>query len=418
MLFSLDIRRARKGDCLLLHYGSKADPKLMIIDGGPSKVYKPFLKPRLNQIREERGIAARKPLPVELLMVSHVDDDHIRGILELTKEMGEAKRSRRPQSYKIKTIWHNSFDDVIGNRPADLTASLEAAYGAASAEGEIDVDEEVIGPDFAKVLASVGQGHRLRTDTKFLKIPLNRPFDQLVIASAPGRGGKVKTIPFGDMSFTVIGPMRPELEALQKKHDKWLTDSGRGRKPEDELAAYDDKSAANLSSLVVLAEAGGRSILLTGDARGDKVLDGLELTGLVEPGGTLKVDVLKMPHHGSDRNVDIDFFQRIKAKHYVFSGDGEHGNPERATLKMLFDHHGKEHMKLWLTYPVEVIDEERKHEHEKLRKRKPGPAWSRAKHSLAAFFEKQKAAGASFEIKVVDSVDGAVIDLGNEKLGF
>ena len=49
MFFTLDVRRARKGDCLILHYGSKDDPGLALIDGGPSNVYKPHLKPRLAE---------------------------------------------------------------------------------------------------------------------------------------------------------------------------------------------------------------------------------------------------------------------------------------------------------------------------------------------------------------------------------
>ena len=32
MIFSLDVRRARKGDCLLLHFGSKAQPGLVLIE--------------------------------------------------------------------------------------------------------------------------------------------------------------------------------------------------------------------------------------------------------------------------------------------------------------------------------------------------------------------------------------------------
>ena len=56
MIFTLDVRRARKGDCLILHYGSKDDPGLMLIDGGPANVYKPHLKPRLAEIRKARGL--------------------------------------------------------------------------------------------------------------------------------------------------------------------------------------------------------------------------------------------------------------------------------------------------------------------------------------------------------------------------
>jgi hypothetical protein len=56
MLFSLDVIRARKGDCLILHYGTKADPRIILIDGGPRGVYSPHLKPRLEQIKQARGL--------------------------------------------------------------------------------------------------------------------------------------------------------------------------------------------------------------------------------------------------------------------------------------------------------------------------------------------------------------------------
>jgi len=58
-----------------------------MIDGGPRGVYGAQLKPRLQAIRKARGLEANKPLDVDLLMVSHVDGDHIQGILDLTKEL-------------------------------------------------------------------------------------------------------------------------------------------------------------------------------------------------------------------------------------------------------------------------------------------------------------------------------------------
>jgi beta-lactamase superfamily II metal-dependent hydrolase len=91
----------------------------------------------------------------------------------------------------------------------------------------------------------------------------------------------------------------------------------------------------NLSSIVVLAEAGGRSMLLCGDARGDHVLSGLESAGKLPAGGTLALDILKLPHHGSIRNVEADFFTRLAARHYVISANGRDGNPESATLNAI-----------------------------------------------------------------------------------
>src|SRR6185295_18224203 len=96
MIFSLDVRRARKGDCLLLHFGSKKEPGLVMIDGGPSDVFVPQLRPRLIKIKQQRGLGEGQPLPVDVLMVSHVDDDHVKGILDLTRELIATAESARP----------------------------------------------------------------------------------------------------------------------------------------------------------------------------------------------------------------------------------------------------------------------------------------------------------------------------------
>src|SRR5262245_4528338 len=104
MIFSLDVRRARKGDCLLLHSGAAGKPWLALIDGGPGDVYGPQLKPRLAKIRQVRELPENQPLTVNLLMVSHVDDDHIHGILDLTREMLESPPERRP---RVLSFWHN-----------------------------------------------------------------------------------------------------------------------------------------------------------------------------------------------------------------------------------------------------------------------------------------------------------------------
>ena len=73
-------------------------------------------------------------------------------------------------------------------------------------------------------------------------------------------------------------------------------------------------------------------MLLTGDARGDHVLDGLEQAGLLDAQGRVHVSVLKMPHHGSIRNVDGEFLRSVTADTYVISADGRFGNPDHATL--------------------------------------------------------------------------------------
>lgn len=428
MFFSLEVRRAHQGDCLLLHFGSKSKPRLAMIDGGPGGVYAEHLRPRLIELRKARRLGSAEPLPVDLLMVSHVDDDHIRGVLDLTRELTGSKTA---PLVEVGSLWHNTFDDIIGNTPKELTAALSDQFGAASLtdrfpvdatlDAAADKDSEVVMSSL-KVLASIEQGHRLRDDAERLDIALNPEFDgKLILASAAKH-----TVAEG-LTFIVAGPLQPELQALQKKHDEWLKTQQKNRKAADHaLAEYVDESVPNLSSLVVCATVKDKSMLLTGDARGDRILAGLEKARLLSPGKSRHVNVLKVPHHGSSRNVEADFFRRVTADHYVFSGNGDYGNPERETLAMLFAARGNAPFELHFTYPLEEIDAGRKADWRKeqakevtkqkqakgadKQKLRPREDWSDAKHGLTAFFAKTKFAEGQ-RVRIVEKDKPHLIDL-------
>ena len=389
MLFSLEVLKARQGDCLLMHFGSNNEPGLVLIDGGPRKVYQPFLKPRLKEIKKNRQLTDLQPLPVDLLMVSHVDGDHILGILDLMKEETTANSSHQPTLLNIMGLWHNSFDDIIGHPAGDLTAVMKHQFGPAAVSGGGDLPEEArrqveeacsVPPEAVasslKVLASIGDGLNLINDAKKLSIARNPYFGGKLIQAS--QDDKPKPIAKG-LQFTVAGPMAPELEALHKEHLKWL-EKHKDKPITQALAAYVDMTPSNLSSIVVLAEFGGKRMLLTGDARGDKILQGLQFTGLLDPGqdSTITVDLLKVPHHGSARNLDLDFFKRIITRHYIFSANGKDGNPDRETMEMLWNARGEADYTIHLTYAIEEIDEERK---------KKSTDWSPEKDSLESFFK-------------------------------
>lgn len=421
MLFSLDVIRARKGDCLFLHYGTQDDPRLMIIDGGPGSVYGPHLKPRLEEIKKARHLEKNDPIVVDLLMVSHVDDDHIHGILDMTKDLIQDN----PQFARVLSFWHNSFDNIIDDLPQELTASFKSQFGAASMDGappdltlDVDEPEEVIVSSL-KVLASIEQGARLRSDiVNNLGSELNTEFGgKLILADE-----NTEAIDMGEgLEFTVVGPMLSELKMLNEKHQEWLKELQKaGKSPEEVLSAYVDKSVANLSSVVILAEVEDKRMLLTGDARGDKILEGLELVGLMERGGVIHVDVLKVPHHGSANNLDNDFFERITADHYVFSGDGEHGNPERESLEMLLTARGDANYTIHLTYPIDEIDAERQKDWEKeqnkeKKKKEKNPHkkvrenWLPEKHSLQSLFDEYQ--NFRMKISIVEKNEPHVINL-------
>jgi hypothetical protein len=385
-VFKLEVLRARHGDCLLLHYGTKTKPGLALIDGGPPKVYKPFLRPRIEELRAERGLDEADSLMIDLMMLSHIDADHVAGLLELTKELIAAKTKRIVQ---VLDLWHNSFDDIVKNDAKELGRAVNQQFGPASLSGDLSLDTlaDLVGTGDAKgaldslmVLASIPQGRDLRSNADKLDIPLNAEAGGELIVATKNKD----SVDMGKgLTFTVIGPMEAELKKLQEDFAAFLNKPKTERETASMLASFAaDDSVTNLSSIVVLARVKDKKILFTGDALGDKILKGLETMRLLDPDGSLHVDVLKCPHHGSDRNITPEFFERITADHYVFSANGDFGNPDRETIEMLAAARGADDYRIHLTYPIDEIDALRK----KFRDSKNIlPKWSNAKHSLAAF---------------------------------
>lgn len=313
MLFSLEALNAREGDCLLLLYGTARRPRVVVIDGGPRVTCAESLTPRLLELRERLGYG-HDPLPVELLVVTHVDSDHIGGALALTASLRAARSEGRP-SVVIKELWHNSFDDVLGRSEVEDAVAFVDALPPAERKG---------------MVASVGEGRTLRGDAEALGVAINAEFAGLVARGDTG-GAEV---PCGDgLTLTIVGPARAQLEAFQREWDAARKAARRGEGRTAGLAL--DSSEFNLASITMLAECGERSMLLAGDARGDHVIAGLEVAGKLPAGGTMFVDVMKLPHHGSCRNVTPELLRRVIADTYVISADGKHGNPDLETLERL-----------------------------------------------------------------------------------
>lgn len=340
MIFTLETLKAKKGDALILHYGENDDVRHIVIDGGPGGVYNQFLRPRLMEIADNT-VQDDHPLPLSMVMVSHVDDDHINGVLGLTAEVVEAVEEFRQPPFDIEAMWFNAFDDIVGNSELPGLASLPL-NGATVADVETLMPTGLhMSHGVGAVVASVNQGRRLRKDAEKLSVPVNSPFERLddgfpmVRASVDG-----SSLIWDDrLHMTVVHPDEQRLREMQEAWDKKLKKYRSDGDRDVMLAAYADESPYNLASIVVLVEfhlddCKPKRMLLTGDARGDDILRGLDEAGLMH-NGRIHVDILKIPHHGSDNNVNTDFFRRVTADHYVVCCDGSHNNPEIATLGML-----------------------------------------------------------------------------------
>jgi len=304
-IFTLEVLNAFHGDCLILHYGTLEKPRILLIDGGPSGTYDASLKPRLEELADARS----RPLKLDHVMVSHLDDDHIAGILQLVEGIEEGD-----DLCKANSFWFNTFDDAIKVAPPELAeASDELGLGVSEA---ITASIEH---------ASIGQGQALRDAVT--RIVAKQNGGQAILFSK----GEGIPLAIAGLDATLVSPDKKLLADLA---EKWI----KSPKKKVDTAEYLDKSVFNLSSLVVLVRPkdmdDGPSILLTGDARGDHIIEGLDGANLLED-GTGHFTVLKVPHHGSDRNLTLEFFETITADFYVISGDGKHANPSEDVLSWI-----------------------------------------------------------------------------------
>jgi beta-lactamase superfamily II metal-dependent hydrolase len=360
----LHIFQSANGDCVLLE---SADGRRILCDGGMSTSLDAFVAPELGRLRDEGK-------ELDVVYVSHIDQDHIGGVLrmlrnELDWRVFDHQRSqgnrhvrepRSPRPPKVRGLWHNAFRDQITKNRGAIEDLLVAAGPAFLATQQAEMVEA--GDRFLEIATSIPEALEVTklASAKLLGIPINqRPGEtgppHLLLA-----GGA--SISLGSLEITVVGPTEKELKSLRSGWNEWLRNNRdrvralneRLKKRLDSFATGDNEfegaelrdwngvpdlegvTAPNVASLVLLVEEDGKRVLLTGDSQQDVLRECLEDAGLL-PDGHLHLDVLKVQHHGSENNWDHDFGRAVSADHYVFCGNGAHGNPELQVLQQVFD---------------------------------------------------------------------------------
>jgi beta-lactamase superfamily II metal-dependent hydrolase len=358
----LHIFQSDKGDCLLLE---SADGKHRILcDGGMSGAMREHVRPHLSKLRD----AGQE---IDAVYVSHVDQDHILGVLQLLQDElawrvfdhhgGTTRKPKVPRPPVMHRIWHNAFRDQVPKNHGDIEKLLAAAAPVLFGTGL--PDHIAVAHELNAIANGVSEALKVSklASPDLLDIPVNE---------IPGVAGKQRLMmvragqpafSIGSLRLTIVGPTRDELENLREGWNNWLRENGKVvrqireqmEKRMDEFASgeaenpfdlrdwfgvpdHEGVTAPNVASLMFMVEENGKRLLLTGDSQQDIILKGLTRTGFLES-GSLHLDVLKVQHHGSENNVDDLFCRQVSADHYVFCGNGSHGNPEPEVLQTFFD---------------------------------------------------------------------------------
>lgn len=305
---------ANHGDCILIEWGADQHPRRILIDGGPTYAWK-----RLGTL------FPRGALKFELVVITHIDFDHIGGLLQLL--------GRLPDGVSIDQVWFNAWKHL----PA--------------------TDE--LGAPQAEVLTEVINRR---------KLSWNRTFGGHAV-QAPDNG-ELTPIELPDgLRLTVLSPTRTELAALRPKWEEEIRKAGLvegvpgealnkiakregipldllGGAPPDPktLAGYafnEDVSKPNGSSIVLLAEFEGKSVLLTGDAYPSVVMRGINRLLRERKKEALRLDALKVSHHGSHGNTNNELLDLLQCNRFLISTNGRiYKHPHAETVGRLIEHGG------------------------------------------------------------------------------
>lgn len=363
----ITVFQSHKGDCLLLE-GTKGTT--ILADGGMVGSYNDHVAPSLHRLRKQNRA-------LDLAYVSHIDEDHIAGILQMMDDevawriFEHHKKNHHPKAAKfkprnprppeVKELWHNVFHDTITQNRGDLEDLLIASMKTTLLDP--DLEENFVRLD--SLINSERQALLLkhRLDPSQLAIPVNKPTKKKLMFI--GTGGTVrKPIKRKELEITVVGPRKKELDELRKRWNAWVRKNratirqirDRARIEGERLhtdealsfqnvlknlaAALGDRSSVtppNLASLMLVVKNQGKSVLLTGDSHPDDIRAGLKEAKLTDDQGRAHFDVIKVQHHGSEHNMDDDFCANITADHYVFCGNGSHENPDPRVVDLLIE---------------------------------------------------------------------------------
>ena len=291
MKFDIHFLPARYGDCIWIEYGTDNNTHRVLIDGGTSGTKK-NIKDMLETLTEEQR-------HFELMVVTHIDRDHIEGILALLEEDELA--------FKVDDFWFNGWEHLP--------------------EG----DDETLGAI---------QGERLTKAINKHDIKWNFAFGKKAVVIPDSGEPPEKTLP-GGMKITLLSPFMQQLIELRPKWEKEVKDAGlipgfgasnvvEAEEDEEQLGAlpdvnalndaafHEDDAAANGSSIAFLGSFEGKTVFFAGDSFPSVALQSLNKLF----NDKAKIDLVKLSHHASAHNTSPDLIEKFDCKKYLISTNG------------------------------------------------------------------------------------------------
>lgn len=321
------ILKAFNGDSIWLSFTDQNNsPRNILIDGGVGETYLTLKnskgKREFGELNEVIEIIKQWKQKIDLLILTHIDDDHIGGILKWFQHDGEAFNL-------ITKVWFNSGGLISETFKLEENKDLELYF-------DEDLSEKTSipqGKSFAEYIHEHGIWHR-----------------QII------RQGDALT-EFG-LEFKILSPDNQKLEKLLKEWKKKDPDLKTAAKENDYHLSIqehlnndeyeEDKAIPNGSSIAFILEWNKLNFLFLGDAHPSVLIAGLQALGFTQK-NKIKCELVKLSHHGSAGNTSPELLEYIDCSNYIVSTNGNsHQHPHKQMLARLINI--KKDCTIWFNY--------------------------------------------------------------------
>lgn len=333
---------AANGDCFLITINDNSEIFNILVDGGVKKTYEDYLRDLL--------IENTKYKKLNLVINTHIHDDHIVGLIELLSENNINK------IIDIEEIWFNSLDKITDNIKFSNDANIEndkLILRKINQVGHLDKSDDIqdISPKTGIALSSLikqgaykhntnNGGKAINADiapinlTKNTKLhilsPTNSSLEELKntwITELAKKNFKF-SIDINDEAIKSFEFILGNIETYYESKKKNISSDFKIDSYEIDLSKV-DSSTMNKSSISFVIEAFDKKFLFLGDSVIGSASD-CQITKKLENicGDNFEFELIKLPHHGSAYNINEEFLEKFKGKEYFISTDGKHeGHP-------------------------------------------------------------------------------------------
>lgn len=305
MTFQMTLHPGKDGDCIQLTWGSTAKLHHIIVDLGRAATY--------DEIKTDLAALDN----VELFVMSHVDADHIGGAIPMVRQA--------TPPFSPKRVWYNSKPQLMAAQTrSPITEPFSARQGEKLARGIVKFNwpwnaefaSEIVSTDSPEAAQAIeiedGLSIRLLSPGDAQLIDMIDQWDDELARA------KIRTFdPDVDPD-----PLSPVFEPLGIPNVSSLAAENYTR----------DDTRPNGTSIAFIAEFGGKRVLLAADAHSEVLEAALKPLAEAD-GGKLRIDLMKLSHHGSKANTSKILPGLLDCTRFAISTNGSgHSHPDGESI--------------------------------------------------------------------------------------